>query len=310
MYVKNILGLLTVTLDYYKVFEDLSKWRHISFMRHTILTKNADIDLARNHPKHIPLAVCQRKMHSKRFEHLKCLFNIAYYIAKFNKPLTDFKNLIALLNKHDVDTGPGRVVEEYQNDMKCKEFVSVIADIIKQELVKEIKDSSTVSLLLDASTDISTEEELVLYTRYTDKNWKLKEAFVSIIPLQNSTAAGYLEREMEKLFLPWKTGNWLVGIGTDGASDMLGKNNGLVAKLKRYMPDLIPTHCIAHKLNLAVINSIKDVPFLSEIETVVTNYIPFTRFTKKTERTGKNSNHVTNKNPQLQVSAFSMVGVQ
>jgi hypothetical protein len=28
---KNILGLLTVTLDYYKVFKDLSKWRHLSF---------------------------------------------------------------------------------------------------------------------------------------------------------------------------------------------------------------------------------------------------------------------------------------
>jgi hypothetical protein len=41
MYVKNILGLLTVTLYYYEVFEDLSKWRHLSFMRHPILTKNA-----------------------------------------------------------------------------------------------------------------------------------------------------------------------------------------------------------------------------------------------------------------------------
>jgi hypothetical protein len=74
--------------------------------------------------------------------------------------------------------------------MKCKEFVSVIADVIKQELVTEIKDTSTVSHLLDASTDISTEEELVLYMRYTDRNRKLKEAFVSMIPLQNSTAAG------------------------------------------------------------------------------------------------------------------------
>jgi hypothetical protein len=137
--------------------------------------------------------------------------------------------------------------------MKCKVCVSVIADVIKQELVKEIKDSSRVSLLLDASTDISTEEELVLYMRYIDKNRKLKEAFF-IIPLQNSTAAGYfdtIESEMDKLFLPWKTGNWLVGIETDGASNMLGKNNGLVAKLKRDMPDLISTHCIVHKLNLA-----------------------------------------------------------
>jgi hypothetical protein len=216
-------------------------------------------------------------MDSKMFEHLMCLINAAHYIAKFNKPLTDFKNLIALLNKHDVDTGPGRVVEEYQNDVKCKEFVSVIADAIKQELVKEIKDSSRVSLL-DACTDISTEKELVFCMRYINKNWKLKEAFVSIIPFQNSTAAGYfdtLESEMDNLFLPWKSGNWLVGIGTDGASNMLGKNNGLMEKLKRDMPDLISTYCIAHKLNLAVLNSIKDVPFVSEIETAIKKLYTF-----------------------------------
>jgi hypothetical protein len=107
MYVKNILGLLTVTLDYYKVFEDLSKWIHLSFMRHPVLTKKCCvIDLARNHPENTRIAVCQRKMDSKMFKHLKCLFNTAYYIAKLNKPLTDFRNLIALLNKHDVDRGP------------------------------------------------------------------------------------------------------------------------------------------------------------------------------------------------------------
>jgi hypothetical protein len=87
--------------------------------------------LATNHPENTSLAVCQRKMDSKMFEHLKCLFNTAYYIAKFNKPLTDFKNLIALLNKHDVDKSTGRAVEEYQNDMKCKESVSVSLMIVQ-----------------------------------------------------------------------------------------------------------------------------------------------------------------------------------
>jgi uncharacterized protein (DUF1015 family) len=43
-------------------------------------------------------------------------------------------------------TGPGQVVEEYQN-----------GDVIKQELVKEMKYSNRVNLLLDASTDISVE---------------------------------------------------------------------------------------------------------------------------------------------------------
>jgi hypothetical protein len=76
------------------------------------------MDLARNHPENTPLAVCQIKMDSKMFEQLKCIFSTACYIAKWNKPLTDFKNLIALLNKHDVGTGPGQVVEKYQNGLE------------------------------------------------------------------------------------------------------------------------------------------------------------------------------------------------
>jgi hypothetical protein len=102
--------------------------------------------------------------------------------------------------------------------------------------------------MLDASADTT-----FTHMRYKEKNQKLKEKFLSSIPLQTSTAAGYLdtlECEIKKLGLPWKTRNWLVGIGTDGAGSMLGQNNRLVAKLKMDMPDLVSTHSIAHRLNL------------------------------------------------------------
>jgi len=41
------------------------------------------------------------------------------------------------------------------------------------------------------------------------------------------------------------------GIGTDGASTMLGCRNGVVAQLKRIRPSAVGVHCAAHRLNLA-----------------------------------------------------------
>jgi hypothetical protein len=151
------------------------------------------MDLARNFPEEAPLAACQKKLNSKMFEHLRCLFNTAYYISKFNKPFTDFINLITLLNKHDVDTGLGSVVEEYQNDMKCREFVSIIANVIRQEVIMD-KDCNRVSLLLHANTDTSNEVELNLYMRYIDTNQKLKKKkffFNSSRNLNSSRVSSY-----------------------------------------------------------------------------------------------------------------------
>ena len=42
------------------------------------------------------------------------------------------------------------------------------------------------------------------------------------------------------------------GLGTDGASVMTGRLNGLGAKMKRKNKHLIHVHCVAHRLNLAV----------------------------------------------------------
>jgi hypothetical protein len=57
------------------------------------------------------------------------LFNIAYYIAKNEKPFKDFENLLSLAGKLNVS-----ILKQYGNKKKCRNFVHCIADILKQEL--------------------------------------------------------------------------------------------------------------------------------------------------------------------------------
>ncbi|KAK6165100.1 hypothetical protein SNE40_023659 [Patella caerulea] len=67
----------------------------------------------------------------------------------------------------------------------------------------------------------------------------------------------------------------LVGIGTDGASVMTGKKNGVIVKLRKHSPALIGLHCSAHRLSLAAsqaANSVEQVKAYSKTSNSVFHY--------------------------------------
>ncbi|XP_053158033.1 zinc finger protein 862-like isoform X2 [Hemicordylus capensis] len=221
-------------------------------------------------PASAPSAQCMKEMDEKKFKQLEALFNASYYIAKNNKPFTDLRELIVLLNKLDIE-----ISDQYVSG--CREIISHIATVVRNELLLEIKDCNQVSILLDGSIDKATTEELVIYVRYI-KNRKVKEAYVSVVPLKHGPSYSYFEaftEEMERLGLDWQTGKWLVGVGTDGAAGVFGSENGLVTKMKERVNGLISQHCVAHKLHQAVLKTVKNVEYLSEVDTLLRKLCKF-----------------------------------
>lgn len=51
----------------------------------------------------------------------------------------------------------------------------------------------------------------------------------------------------------------IIGITTDGASNMMGIRNGLCAFVKNRSPNIIAIHCLAHRLELGFKDAIKRV---------------------------------------------------
>ena len=47
---------------------------------------------------------------------------------------------------------------------------------------------------------------------------------------------------------------------------MLGCHGGVAAKLTKDIPHLVVIHSVAHRLQLAVLDSLKAVPFMQEVE--------------------------------------------
>ena len=61
----------------------------------------------------------------------------------------------------------------------------------------------------------------------------------------------------------------LRGIGTDGASTMMGCHNGVVAHLKALTPAAIGVYCAAHRLNLASVQAGDSIPYIKRFNSIV-----------------------------------------
>ncbi|XP_073524940.1 zinc finger protein 862-like [Phyllobates terribilis] len=216
------------------------------------------------------------------FKHMTILFNVAYYTAKNNRPFTDFEGLLELTEKLG-----SAVRQEYANDKRCKELISHIAEIIRKNLISELKEAKYVSLMLDGSTDKAGVEQLILYVRYIKDN-RVKEVFLSVSPLEMATADGYLEALTEELrtlgLVGWLSSSHLIAIGTDGAASMIGTENGLVQKIRQNISHLIGIHCVAHRLNLSVLSSVKQAKLIDDFDSILKKLYKFYQYSPKRMR--------------------------
>lgn len=85
--------------------------------------------------------------------------------------------------------------------------------------------------------------------------------FLDLLELAGLDADNLVEALMTSLHGCGCTDNilcecWL-GLATDGASVMLGKNAGVYIKLKEQFPNLIGWHCFNHRLELSVHGAVK-----------------------------------------------------
>lgn len=61
-------------------------------------------------------------------------------------------------------------------------------------------------------------------------------------------------------------GKHLISIATDGAAVLTGKTSGVIARLKRDFPNILSIHCLAHRLELVVHDSLKVVAGCNHFE--------------------------------------------
>ncbi|XP_057405603.1 zinc finger protein 862 isoform X2 [Balaenoptera acutorostrata] len=178
-------------------------------------------------------------------------FNAAYSIAYHSRPLNDFEKILQLLQS----TGT-MILGKYRNRTACTQFIKYISETLKKEILEDVRNSPCVSVLLDSATDTSDQSCVGIYIRYF-KGTEVKESYITLAPLYSETVDGYFETiisALDELDIPFRKPGWVVGLGTDGSA-MLSCRGGVVEKLQETIPQLLPVHCVAHRLHLAAVDA-------------------------------------------------------
>jgi hypothetical protein len=172
--------------------------------------------------------------------------------------ITDIINdILKNKNQHKAQTSTstysGDQDQIHLHRTKCSVIIKrVISPSLLSELIKDIKDSPF-SLIIDESTDVATEKLLCIIIRYysVEKN-DIVTQFLTLLSVVYTTAED-LYNEITKFFNSINLNlNNLIGIGTDGASNMCGKHHSLFTLLKTNLKleNLILVKCVCHSLHL------------------------------------------------------------
>lgn len=125
----------------------------------------------------------------------------------------------------------------------------ILATDNKETLLNMIQDAPCYALALDESCDIVDDEQLAVFVRFFDKESDtLIEELLDILKLKGKTRGEelfqVLDDTLKKFNLSYD--KW-ISVSTDGAPAMVGKDKGLVRKIRDMKPDLLSYHCIIHQ---------------------------------------------------------------
>ena len=125
-----------------------------------------------------------------------------------------------------------------------RDIVYCFAQEVLQSILEEIGDD-IFFLLVDESRDVSWKEQMAVVLRYVDKCGIVKERFVGLVHVTETTSAISSLLLLANLKLSLKQ---VRGQGYDGASNMRGEFNGLESLILRENSSAYYVHCFAHQL--------------------------------------------------------------
>lgn len=182
------------------------------------------------------------------------VFRTAYYVAKNNKPFTDFESLIDLQQANSSDLG--RVLH---SKTVCVDIIDHVSSQMEWGLLdKIIETRSKITVLADESTTVGHKSTLIVFLTNCGVDGDTEPiAFpLDLVELDSLCAAHIKEKLMDCLL---KNGftiellqEVLIGFCSDGASVMLGVMSGVGKLLQDDFPGIVLWHCLNHRLELAV----------------------------------------------------------
>lgn len=188
------------------------------------------------------------------------IFNTIYFIIKNNYPFSDFKKLIDLQKKNNVEFG---------FSLHSRFIVPLVAKLISTEIRriifgKLINTGCKISIIIDEASTVSHKSVLVVYLKseIQDSDDSVT-VFIDLVELEGTTSEIIFKTLISVLekhgFNEKYLHENLIGFCSDGASVMLGKKAGVSARILEHFQGISICHCLAHRIQLTLDDVIKEV---------------------------------------------------
>ena len=149
----------------------------------------------------------------------------------------------------------------YRSKNIQNELIKISAELLRNEIVKEITRAKFFSIMADEAADVSVKEQLSLVIRFVDDKSNIREEFLEFIHCKDGTSGKAISdvilHQLVQLGIDIKNCR---GQGYDGAGNMSGKNKGVIKNIQDWCGKALGCHCQAHLLNLGVVSACKINP--------------------------------------------------
>ena len=213
-----------------------------------------------------PIGQGLAKMAESDKETMRVCFNTVYYLAKLERPFSNFPQLLSLQQKNGV-----KQFENYKNDRAAANLCDATGKTLKDDLVKDLVDAKYYSLPTDGSTDSGVLKQELIYILFLNRSGRAEVKFYGIESPDHANAVG-LKHAVELAFTRVGITDFtssLFGLNVDGASVNTGIHGGLGALLRQSAEWLTVVHCFNHRLELAAQDAFKGT-FFDEVDTMLT----------------------------------------
>ena len=158
------------------------------------------------------------------------------------------------------------------------ERIDEMSSDLKQQLKGESLRFEHFSIAIDETVDITGIAQLAVFIRACDNEFNIYKELIELIPIYDNTTSQDIFEKVEQVLHEYDFDlSKLVCLSTDGAANMVGRHNGVVAKLqakiKNLHPNLSFTHfyCIIHQQNLC--SKVLKLDHVPSLVTKTVNYI-------------------------------------
>ncbi|XP_044133327.1 zinc finger BED domain-containing protein 5-like [Bufo gargarizans] len=182
---------------------------------------------------------------------------VAWILGRHKKPFSDAEIVKECMVEVVEAMFEGKQKEEFQGKIKqiplsdstAARRTEIFSEDLLSQLEVKMKKADCISLAVDESCDATDNAQLMVFARFYDDTQKdFCEDLLGMTALhahrRGEDLYGAITEMLKKRDINL---NSVISVVTDGAPAMVGKEKGLVPRLKVLNPSLISYHCIIHQ---------------------------------------------------------------